>query len=135
MPDAPMTDEALVEQIAQVASDAMAGNVEQGTLVDLRVVARAVLAHLHEQGMLATETADRVDAACGKALDVLAKTKGADPQEVGLTSQQVEVLINEAGRDAVFAQAQALGWTAEKTPPLWVWAEIAVGLLRDSSRS
>lgn len=33
----------------------------------------------------------------------------------------LEALIDEAGRDAVFARARALGWSVYHSPPKWVW--------------
>lgn len=45
-----------------------------------------------------------------------------------LTPEYVEKLLDEAGRDAVFARARDLGW-ADGGAPLWVWKEIAAELI------
>lgn len=42
-----------------------------------------------------------------------------------LTPEHVERLIDEAGREAVFDRARALGWT-QTAPPLWAWQQIAL---------
>lgn len=42
-----------------------------------------------------------------------------------LTPDYVDALIERAGRDAVFARAESLGWTRADRPPIWVWAAIA----------
>jgi len=46
-----------------------------------------------------------------------------------ISAQSVEQLIDQAGRDAVFARASALGWSSAVPAPLWVWNQIAVEVL------
>lgn len=48
-----------------------------------------------------------------------------------LTPEAVERMINEAGRDRVFAKARELGWTTGGAP-LWVWANICSDIMRAS---
>lgn len=37
--------------------------------------------------------------------------------------EEIESLIDKAGRNAVFARARALGWSGDA--PKWVWRQIA----------
>lgn len=39
--------------------------------------------------------------------------------------EELERLIDDAGRTAVFERARLLGWSQECPPPAWVWREIA----------
>ena len=47
------------------------------------------------------------------------------PPPPAITAEALERLIDEAGRQRVFARAEALGWGAGSLPPMWVWASIA----------
>ncbi|MHA6684516.1 hypothetical protein [Mesorhizobium sp. A556] len=49
-----------------------------------------------------------------------------------LTPSDVESMIDQAGRDKVFARAETLGWNGG-TPPLWVWAGICRELEQEAS--
>jgi hypothetical protein len=42
-----------------------------------------------------------------------------------MSDGELEKLIDEAGRSAVFARARALGWASGDAPPKWVWQQIA----------
>jgi hypothetical protein len=42
---------------------------------------------------------------------------------------ELEALIDKAGRDRVFARAQTYGWSASSSPPKWVWRQIAEEVL------
>jgi hypothetical protein len=50
-----------------------------------------------------------------------------------LTPDIVERMIEAAGRDRVFAEAERLGWLIPDTPPLWVWAQIAAQICASDS--
>lgn len=43
----------------------------------------------------------------------------------------IEALIDSAGRSNVFAQAELLGWNTGNPPPKWVWRQIADQILRN----
>lgn len=44
--------------------------------------------------------------------------------------QSIERMIDEAGREAVFARAEALGWPPGSAVPTWVWQQIAAEVKR-----
>lgn len=52
------------------------------------------------------------------------------PKGPELSSAHVEAMISQAGREDVFAEARALGWTTYNPPPLWVWQQIASDVMR-----
>lgn len=45
-----------------------------------------------------------------------------------ITPQYIEGLIDQVGREKVFARAHELGWSG-KAPPLWVWNQICLELM------
>lgn len=47
-----------------------------------------------------------------------------------MSDQELEALIDKAGRDRVFALAQANGWVRGSIPPRFVWIQICNGILR-----
>lgn len=55
---------------------------------------------------------------------------GDGPAKFDITDANVEKIIDEAGRDAVFARARELGWGVEETPPRWVWVQISYELIQ-----
>lgn len=55
---------------------------------------------------------------------------GQGPANFHLTDENVEKIIDEAGRNRVFERAHELGWLPEETPPKWVWVQIAYELIQ-----
>jgi len=51
-----------------------------------------------------------------------------DPQDHShhWTAEEVEAVIERAGRSEVFLLAEQQGWSPSNPPPLWVWIQIAV---------
>jgi hypothetical protein len=47
------------------------------------------------------------------------------------TNEELERLIDRAGRDRVFEIANRLGWGPYSAPPIYVWRQIAEGLIAD----
>lgn len=51
-----------------------------------------------------------------------------------MSDSELEQLIDRAGRDKVFAYAQAAGWSIANSPPKWVWAQIAGEIIRENAK-
>lgn len=49
-------------------------------------------------------------------------------------SEELEKLIDKAGRDRVFATARYNGWSFYNLPPEWVWKSICYELLQKDTR-
>lgn len=65
-----------------------------------------------------------------KPVDAMQEASEAQFKAMGrISAQSVEQLIDQAGREAVFAKASALGWSSAMPAPLWVWNQIAVEVL------
>lgn len=46
----------------------------------------------------------------------------------------VEKMIDEVGRDEVFAHARSLGWSPANTPPIWLWGMICAEVEQNKRR-
>ncbi|UFS83222.1 hypothetical protein LPB79_13295 [Rhizobium sp. T136] len=65
-----------------------------------------------------------------KQINAMEEASEAQFKAMGrISAQSVEQLIDQAGRDDVFARARALGWSSAMPAPLWVWNQIAVEIL------
>lgn len=49
---------------------------------------------------------------------------------MALTPEYIENLIDETGREEVFAEARRLGWGEYNAPPIWVWNVICQDIQR-----
>ncbi len=74
------------------------------------------------------ELSNRFTGFRGRSRNDYSQSEGG-PKRFSLTDENVEKIIDEAGRARVFQRARELGWT-DDTPPRWVWVQISHELLQ-----
>jgi len=59
------------------------------------------------------------------------KEKRAPEKEFSEQADDLEALIDKAGRSKVFARARQLGWLDGNMPPIWVWRGICYEVMKE----
>lgn len=49
--------------------------------------------------------------------------------------EELEALIDRAGRERVFTRARTYGWSAGAHPPKWVWQEICLEIMAEGDKA